>query len=336
MSKRKESVESIYSCVANLKTENLLPIYFFFGDDAFTISSAVKKIEKIAEPFITSDFDKEKFTVEKKANISSLIDLAYTFPFGSEKKIVIVKGFENYNDKKKFLSYIENPSESSILIIINNSKVNLTTEPFKTLNKKKYIFEARELKGAELETWVQKRSNQLKLNISSENIKALLDIVGEDKSLIEMQLQKLKSFINDEKEITPEVILSLSSKTKQNSIFDLLNTIGKGNKSESLKIITNLLDNGSSLVAIIAMLTKYFTVIAQSFEVRKMNDWDASKALNVNKFYYTNCKNAYYFNTHKRLLNAIRVLYKTDVTLKTSAVDEKTLSAVMLGKIFVG
>ncbi|MEE9431101.1 MAG: DNA polymerase III subunit delta [Melioribacteraceae bacterium] len=335
MGKRKESVESIYACVANLKEENLLPIYFFFGSDAFTISSAVKKIEKIAEPFTTSDFDKEKFTAEKKANISNLIDLAYTFPFGSEKKIVIVKNFENYNDKKKFLSYIESPSETSILVLINNGKVNLSVEPFKSLNKKKYIFEARELKGPELEGWVKKRSEQLKLNISSENIKALLDIVGEDKSLLEMQLQKIKSFTNDEKEITPEVILSLSSKTKQNTIFELLNVIGKGNKPESLKVITNLLDNGSSLVAIIAMLTKYFTVIAQSFEVRKMNDWDASKAINVNKFYYTNCKNAYCFTNHKRLLNAIRVLYKTDLTLKTTAVNEKTLATLMLSQLFI-
>jgi len=334
MSKRKEPIASIYSCVANLSKENLLPIYFFFGSDAFTISSAVKKIEKIAEQFITSDFDKEKISVEKKANISSLMDLAYTFPFGSEKKIIIVKNFENYNDKKKFLSYVKNPSESSILVLINNSKISLVSEPFKSLNKKNYIFEARELKGAELETWVQKRSKQLKLNISSENIKILLEIVGEDKSLLDMQLQKIRSFISDDKEIIPEVIQSLSSKTKQNTIFDLLNVIGKGKKPEAFKIITNLLDNGSSLVAIIAMLTKYFTVIAQSFELRKMNDWDASKEINVSKYYYTNCKNAYYFNTHKKLLNAIRVLYQTDLTLKTTAINEKTLSTLMLSQIF--
>jgi DNA polymerase III delta subunit len=65
-----------------------------------------------------------------------------------------------------------------------------------------------------------------------------------------------------------------------------------------------------------------------------MNDWDASKEINVSKYYYTNCKNAYYFNTHKKLLNVIRVLYQTDLTLKTTAINEKTLSTLMLSQIF--
>ena len=336
MYKKKETAPSIYTCISELSSEKLLPIYFFFGEDSFTISSAIKIVEKKVAPLLTTDFDKETVNVEKKASIASLIDLAYAFPFGSEKKLLIVKGFENYSDKKKFVNYIENPSETTILIIVNNNKINIASEPFKSLKKNNYIFEAKELKGVELENWTKKRAKQLKLNVDTEGVKMLIEIVGEDKSLVEMQLQKFRSFIKDDNELTYEIIKSLSSVTKENNIFDLLNVLGKGKQKESLKILNNLLEHGSSLVSIIAMLTNYLIVIARSFEVRSkfQNDWDAAKEINISKYFYTNCKNATYFNNHKRIIKAVRVLYKTDIALKSSGIDEKTLSTLMLTELF--
>ena len=336
MYKKKETAPSIYTCISDLSTENLLPIYFFFGEDSFTITSAVKIIQKRVAPLLTTDFDNETVNVEKKSSVTSLIDLAYAFPFGSEKKLVIVKNFENYSDKKKFVEYIKNPSETTILVIVNNSKINISSEPFKSLKKNNYIFEAKELKGIELENWTKKRAKQLKLKVDTESIKMLIEIVGEDKSLVEMQLQKFRSFIKDDNELTTEIIKSLSSNTKENNIFDLLNVIGKGREKESLKIITNLLEHGNSLVPIIAMLTKFLIVIARSFELRSknLNDWDAAKEINISKYFYTSCKNANYFNNHTRVIRAIRVLYKTDVALKSTGIDEKTLSTLMLTELF--
>ena len=45
-----------------MELASIKPIYFLFGEDHFTISSAVKAITKKVEPLLTSDFDKEKTT----------------------------------------------------------------------------------------------------------------------------------------------------------------------------------------------------------------------------------------------------------------------------------
>ncbi len=144
---------------------------------------------------LTSDFDYETISAEKKANLSDLIDLAYTFPFGSDKKLLIVKNFENFNNKKQFLDYINDPSETTILVIANYGSIsNLISEPYKTLKSKKFIFEARELKGAELENWVKKRASQLGFSINPESVKAVIEIVGEDKSLLGNAASKIQQF----------------------------------------------------------------------------------------------------------------------------------------------
>lgn len=337
MSKYYSNIASIYSMISDLKSADFQPVYFLFGEDHFTISGAIKAISKKIAPLLTSDFDIETISVEKKANISDLIDLAYTFPFGSDKKLIIVKNFENYNNKKQLVDYINDPSESTILIITNYGSIsNLKSEPYKTLEAKKYIFEARELKGGELENWVKKRCKQLSFEINQESIRTLIEIVGEDKSLLDMQLQKFQSFLGESKEITTEEIKKLSSATKEYSIFDLLNSIGKGKSSDSLKVINNLIDNGKDLVFITSMLTKYFSTIAHSIEMqqKKMSDMDASRAIGVSKYYYINCKNAPFFRNETKLLQASRALYSTDLALKTTAVDQKTLATMLLTELF--
>lgn len=329
---------SIYSLTSELNNENLASIYFLFGEDHFTINSAIKLIEKITKPLITTDFDKETVSLEKKASAADIIDLAYTFPFGSEKKLLIVKNFENLSNKKVLAEYIKKPTESTILVIANYGKIsNLNVEPYKSLIKHNMIFEARELKGRELENWVERRCTKLSIKINSENVKTLIEIVGEDKSLLEMQLQKFKSFLSENVEITTEEIKKLSSATKEYSIFDLMNALGKGSKLNSIKVINNLLDNGKDLVFIVSMLTKYISVISQSieFQQRNLSDFDASKAIGVSPYYYKNCKNASFLKNEKTLRQATNALYNTDLLIKTSNIDQKTLSIMMLGEIFL-
>ncbi len=338
MYRSKENIPSVYSLMAELNKSDLKPIYFLFGEDSFTINNAIKTIEQKASQFIVSDFDKEVIDADKKDSLTNLIDLALMFPFGSEKKILIVKNFENYSNKKQFTSYITKPSEFSILIIANYGKIsNLSADPYKLLISKNYIFEARDLSITELENWIQKRCQQLDFQISVDNAKILIEIVGEDKSLLDMQILKMKSFLNDKKEITSEEIKILSSKTKEYTIFDLMNSLGKGQKKNSLKVMYNLLDTGKDLIFIVSMLTKYFTVISQSLEMkqRRLNDNDAAQEIGVSRYYYINCKNASYFNNEQKLSNALSALFKTDLAIKTTGIDQMTLATILLTEIFM-
>jgi DNA polymerase III delta subunit len=101
-------------------------------------------------------------------------------------------------------------------------------------------------------------------------------------------------------------------------------------------VIFNLLDTGKDMIFIISMLIKYFTVIAQSFELKQrgLNDVEASQAIGISKYYYINCKNAVYFNSEKKVYNAFSALFNADLSLKTSGIDQKTLATILLTEIF--
>ena len=258
------------------------------------------------------------------------------FPFGDGKKIVIVKNYNIVSDKKPLKDYAEKPAVSTVLVFAHQAKVSdLGKEPFKTLIKKNYLFEARELKSDELISWFIKESRDRNLKVSQDNAHALMEITGEDKSLLQMQLEKFSEFIGGAGEITFEIIQSLSSSTKEFNIFDLLNAMGAGDKSKALEIGYNLLDNGKDVVFIIMMLTKFITTIAQipELDTKFSNDDLAAKACKVSRYYYKNCKKAKYLGNEKKFHKAAKALFTADLSVKTTSADPKVILTILISEM---
>ena len=336
MAKNRPQVPSIYDVAKFLKDDTFLPVYFLFGEDFYSINKAVKLIEKSVEHLITSDFDRETISAEKKQSINSIIDIASAFPFGGEKKLLVLKNFENISDKKAFDSYVNNPAEHTVFVISNYSKINdFSKEPFKSLLKNNYLFEAKELRGEEWVNWFIRLADKEGLQLKHEHAKTIIDIVGEDKALLESQIAKFSNFLNEGESINDEVINKLTSATKENNIFQLLDEVGKGNKPRALDIAFNLLSNGIEPVFILSMLTKYITTISHIFDLtrRKVSDNEGAKSAGVSYYYYLNCKKARYLLSKDRLLNASRALLNADLSIKTSNADKYTILTILISEM---
>ncbi len=328
-------MKSIYQLSENLRTDKLQNVYCLAGEDLFELELGRKKIENAVMPLVESDFDKEVIDANKQTEVYQITDLASAFPFGSGKKLIIVKNFEEVKNKKQISQFVSDPPEFLILVLVNAGKVNGKVEPWKTLESKGQLFEAKNPRKHEWANWVINRAEQFKLKISRENAQLLVETVGEDKSLIDMQLRKIADFTGANAEITTEILDRLASSTKEFSIFDLLNSLSVGDKPTALKIGFNILDNGKDLSFIIPMLSKYIMTIAQSFELERagVQEREAAGKLGVSPYYYINCKNAKFFNSDKRLFTAARALADADLTLKTSNAEPKSIFSILISEM---
>jgi DNA polymerase III subunit delta len=335
MAKKKVNIPSILEVNKDLKKNNILPIYYLCGEDSYNIDIALANIQKKAAPFIASDFDKETIYGENKTYIE-VIDFAQAFPFGSEKKLIIFKQAEKPKDKKELVRYAESPADFTILICVHEGTIsNPESEPYNTLLKSGYLYEAKELKGKHLIDWLIAEVESRGKKIINENAGLMIDVVGENKQLLELQLDKIFLFLGDNNEITLEVITSLSTKLKEYSIFDLQNAIGKKNKELALKYVYNLLDKGNDLVMIIAMLTKYFTGLARVSELisTNTNEYQAARIVGTHPYYYKDYIEARRRYPDKAIIEAFRALLKADLTNKTTQTDQKTIAAVLIAEI---
>lgn len=326
---------SIINVIKEIKKGKLLPLYYFFGEDMLSINSAVKSIEEALTPRIISEFDKEKFYGESNS-LNEVLDIANAFPFGSDKKLLIYKQFEKVKDKKPLINYASSPAEFTVFVIIHNGTItNLSSEPYKTLLSNSYLYEAKELSGKSLIDWIQDYIKAKGKIIKQDNAQVLIDIVGENRSMLEDQLEKICVFLNKEKEISIENIQQVSSQLKQFNIFDLQNAIGVKDKAKSISIANNLLDNGAEPIFIIAMLTRYFTGLAKVKELRSKSTPDqvAARIVGTHPYYFDNYVKARNLYSDSRLVDVFRALLNADVSTKTSSLDGKTIVTILISEI---
>src|SRR5664280_2028240 len=198
-----------------------------------------------------------------------LLSMASSFPFGSEKKFILFKEFDKVKDINSLTEYVKNPPLYTTIAFIFNGELQYPEkEPYKSLIKQKYIFEAKELKGDNLIYWLIEFARKNGRQLSQENALLLTEISGGNRSLLEDQLEKIFIYLGTEKVIDFSTIKALSASLKENTIFDLQDALGRKDKGKSVTILYNLLDKGTEPTFIIAMLTKYFTGLSRINEMK--------------------------------------------------------------------
>lgn len=326
---------SILEIDKQLKQKKLLPVYYLYGEDSYSISNVLNSIEKFVEPYILSDFDKETFFGDNQT-VANIISLASTFPFGSSKKMILIKQAEKLKDKKDLLPYIKSPSDFTVLVMLHEGSIDSgDAEPFKTLLKNNYIFEAKEPKGKNLIEWLITAADKSGKTLSYDNAQLLIDIVGENRNMLEAQLQKIFLFLGNNKDISIDSIRNLSTSLKEYTIFDLQNAIGKKDKSNSLKIVFNLYKNAAEPLRIIAMLNKYFTGLARLNELtkNKVPEQSIARILGTHPFYLKEYYSARKLYSDKDIANAFAALLKADIYLKSTSIDDQTLLSLLIAEI---
>ena len=331
----KSKAPSILDAIKDIKKRKFVPVYYFFGEDSYNLSFTLHTLEEVFKPLLLSEFDKETIYSEDRS-INDILGLASAFPFGSEKKLIIVREAEKIKDKKPLKDYAASPAEFTVLAFFHNGAItNLSSEPFKTLDANKFLFEAKELKGKNLIDWLISIADEKGKKLSEENAQVLVDIVGENRNMLEDQLEKICIFLNVKKEITIESIQQVSSEIKQFNIFDLQNAIGLKDKSKSLTIAYNLLDNGAEPTFIITMLTRYFTGLAKITELKSKNTpvQEAARIAGTHHFYYPAYEKARILFSDQKLVEVFRALLQADVSVKTTTSDNKTIITLLIAEI---
>jgi DNA polymerase-3 subunit delta len=331
----KSKAPSILEALAEIKKRKFKPVYYFFGEDSYNLSFALHTLEEAFHPLLFSEFDKEIIYSEDRS-INDILGLATSFPFSSERKLIIVKEAEKIKDKKPLKDFAASPPEFTVLAFFHNGAItNLSSEPFKTLDAKGFLFEAKELKGKNLIDWLIGLAEEKGKKLSEENAQVMIDIVGESRNMLEDQLEKICIFLNEKKEISLESIQQVSSELKQFNIFDLQNALGLKDKSKSLTVAYNLLDNGAEPTFIITMLTRYFTGLAKITELQTKNTpvQEAARIVGTHHFYYPNYVKARKLFADEKLVEVFRALLKADISVKTTTSDDKTIITLLIAEI---
>lgn len=310
-------------------------IYLLIGETAFLIKNKIIEIQSEA---LIDDFNVIKFDSFEE-ELKDMLQELNTVSFFDEKKLVII---QNANQLKRFSldeikdleKYLRNPNEDTILILTNNSEIEDKT--LKTLfNKYCYIEKISNIKLEELPNYIYKNFKKDKYEIDEFAIKALISRIEIDQDLLEVEINKLKTFAYDSKVINEDNVIDLVPRTLEDNIFyfsqkylnnEVLNYMNIyydliGSKITPLTILNHLFNNINLLIQVKILLNKRCTreQIAETL------------AISPGRTYYliNDAKN----QSLKSLQNKVKELANLDLNIKLGLQEEKVgLELLLLGK----
>lgn len=245
-------------------------IYTLYGNEDFLIK---KEIEQIIKKNNISNFNISNYDLTNDL-LKNILEDAQTISLFDEKKIIIVDnsyiftGSTIKDDKKDnledLLEYFEHINSDCILIfIVHNEKLDERKKIVKTLKKVATIKNFTKVSSPN--EFVKELL--IDYQIDFRLIGLLIDRVGTDLGVLEQEINKIKIYKNDNKQITKEDIINLTSKNVEVDIFDLIDKIVTKNKDSAIDMYYEMLKRNEEPIKILIILANQFRIMYQAKEL---------------------------------------------------------------------
>ncbi len=149
--------------IANQSEKGLAPVYHLFGAEPLIIEEALSELRQCAKS--AGFLEREKYHVEPGFNWDQLLVSNQALSLFASKKVIEVRmptGKPGDKGGKALMAYCDSLSPDNVLILISGpiEKRAQNTRWFKALDAIGMSIEAAEVKGAQIEKWVDHRLRQ--------------------------------------------------------------------------------------------------------------------------------------------------------------------------------
>lgn len=306
-------------------------VYLFFGEEEYVKQQALDHaIESLVDPSFR-DLNYAQLD-GSEMDLDTIINACETLPFMADKRLVVLKdlsilnGKNNGNiDEDKFLEYIKTMSNTTCLILYCRDSLDKRKKIYRQIKKTGKAKEFKHLVGRELHTWIKQTVEKQDKKISYNAISHLIDRAGNNLEDVSNELNKLVSYMGQNKEIDIKTIDRVVVPTLEQSIFQLVDAIGEKKGNSALKILGNLIyEGGQAIQPILAMIARQFRLILQCkgfYEQGYTADAIATK-LKQRSFVVRKCLSQGRNFTIDQLKNGLKLCLEVDYNIKIGKIQD--------------
>jgi DNA polymerase III subunit delta len=210
--------------------------YIYAGQEVFLIEEELYRLkDRLGDG---ASMNLATYNAEESLNINEVLDLCNTLPFLSERRIITIRNAGRIPEKDldTILSYLKNPSETTILILTLEGE-----KPSEKLLKKfsdhTEIIRFDPLKNkADRIRWVMDRAIKQGKKIDKDAATLLADMTGTNMWFIATEIEKLCLYIASRPSITISDVQDLVMRTNEPSIFSFLDSLFEKKKDVLFKL----------------------------------------------------------------------------------------------------
>jgi DNA polymerase-3 subunit delta len=325
--------------VNDIRKGIIKPIYFLFGEEAYFID---KISDYIGNKILTEEEKgfNQMVLYGKDVSIEDIVGNAKRYPMMAERQVVIIKEAQHLSRSiERLTSYVENPQETTVLVICYKyKKLDKRKALYKAIKKGGVVFESKKLYENQVTEWLRKTLLSSGYSISHKAAILLVEFLGTDLSRINNELSKLKLVLPEKSEITPRDIEEHIGISKDYNNFELKKAIGERNVVKATKIITYFAQNpkDNPFVLTVTLLNSFFTQLLQYHGLTDHSPKSVASALRINPYFVGEFQTAARNYPMKKVSQIISYLRELDLKGKgvgATNVNQADLLKELLVKI---
>ena len=309
-----------YAILRELEREELSSLYLFLGED-WGREEVIAKIKNLLFKDPTFAKLNTRIVHPDETELAEIVNLIEAVPLLGSKQLILLKRADELSltDKKGLATYLRDNSLSNCLVILA-----------KKLEGKDPLYKAALEKGRAVnfyklydlsasKRFIVSQVKKAKKEISSTALDLLIEKGGRNQSILEATLDKLLLYTGEKKEIGKEDVLAVAGEEEEETIFDLIELIGRKKKEKALLTLNHLLKEGVSPLKILALINWHWHRL---LNVRRALGQKESKekmagSLKVNPRMLDSLLTQAKSFPQRSLLNSLEDILETDRALKS-------------------
>ena len=305
----------------NIKNKELLPIYFFHGEEPYFMDVALKAFENEVLEEDEKAFN-QTVVYGKDTTFSEVLSLARQFPMMGDKQVIIVKEAQEIvlteGESNALKMYAENPVESTILVIAYKyKKVDSRKAFIKILSTKKMLFLSEKVKDYHVPKWIENEIRTLGIKAQPSIPPLLSQYLGTDLSRISNELQKLKMILKEGEVLDAKIIEANIGISKDFNVFELIKALGKKDEASAFKIAHYIgKSKSSNFIMMMGNLYTFFSNLIIYHTMAGQSPQNQATTMGINPYFLKEYAEAARFYNLKHCTRAISILREIDLKSK--------------------
>lgn len=302
----------------DLKNKIYYPVYFLAGEESYYID----EISDYIEDNVLTDIEKEfnqTVIYGRETDVQSIISSAKRYPMMANYQVVIIKEAQGIQNIEELLPYIENPLDSTLLVVqYKYKKIDKRKSFYKQVDKKGVLFESKKLYDSQIAGWINSYVRERGYEITPKASAMLTEFLGTDLSKVVNEIGKLILNVPEKATINDELVERNIGISKDYNIFELQNAIGTKNVLKANQIGNYFAANQkeNSLVKTITILFGFFSKIMIYHQLKDKSRNSVASALSVNPFFVKDYQLAAKSYSLQKLSKIVSLLKEYDLKSK--------------------
>lgn len=258
-----------------------------------------------------------------------IVSVANTLPFLVERRVILVRGVENYETEKaldRLLPYLSDPCESTVLILVAN-QIDQRRKLFKTLEKSGSVVPCPQLSEPDVRLWINAEAKKLGKAIDPDAVTEIIGRAGLHLSDVANALRLAAGFTGAEIErIEQEHVVAACADVAEDQIWTLTDAIAASDVKKALLVLREFMAMGKSEFEVLGsinwLLKTAYDVAVTDPNHPRMKGFAQKKVVPLAKKFGS-----------AKLGDAFSLITETDFMLRSTGTDKGLMMELLVVKL---